>query len=880
MKKSRQKKIISEIICLFIGIIFSIVGLYYFHMQYLCYEYTPLQFILAVVVCFGGALLSIPLSRNAGKKKTVINAVITALVFAIVLIGLMLLTNAVIGNGELNQIALIIPVYLSFIMITVLAFLCVFRIFDKKILKAILSALILTGFVIGSYSYIVPFVIDEIYDGYKAPIPALSTYTNMKADDKVINGDFYVSTRGNDSNSGAKDAPFRTIEKAVEAVRNTDKTNKNGITVCIEGGEYRVSALEFTKEDSGTADCPITYCAIGGEVILNGGVTLSPDDFKSVGEYPEISDRLTPEARENVVVVNLTEAPYSLSKDDWGKIYAIGSYHTAASYDGDYTGELYCELFVNDKRQTLARYPDAEFLYTEEVVKTGLGKESDGALTTVENWDEIRNPESDIYKVDSELAQRISGWKTLDDIWMFGYWKYDWADASSPIGSFDAETCELSPKFVSLYGTKTDAPYYFFNVLEELTSEGEWYLDRENGLLCLWKPENIEAAQIDLSLSLNPVINAQANYLTFDGITVKGTRSDGIVITGNNNTVQNCLIKNVAGNALIMTGSNNLAYNNEITHTGKGGIILDGGDTQTLTPGNSKAENNYIHDWSEIYQTYQPAVTLLGVGNICSHNEMANSPHEAITYKGNNHIIEYNNIHDVCLLSDDAGAIYSGRSWVWYGNIIRYNCIYNVGSGDHRPDGIYLDDALSGQQVYGNLLINIPKNSIHIGGGRDNVVTNNIIVNSGENAIYFDERARDGALNSGWFTHAHIGSGDMWDALYASPWKSEIWQNTFSEYKTMTDDISESDSAAYIPNPASIVKGNLIFNKYKIIGDIHTSAYRFSDISDNKIYSLNKAEEIFVDINSGNYNIKDIEILKNTIPGFKNIPLDKIGRTN
>ena len=62
---------------------------------------------------------------------------------------------------------------------------------------------------------------------------------------------------------------------------------------------------------------------------------------------------------------------------------------------------------------------------------------------------------------------------------------------------------------------------------------------------------------------------------------------------------------------------------------------------------------------------------------------------------------------------------------------------------------------------YGNLLINIPRNSIHIGGGRDNTVSNNIIVNSGENAIYFDERAREGALNNGWFTHAHIGSGDI-----------------------------------------------------------------------------------------------------------------------
>ena len=879
MNNKCQKRKIAEIICFISGIAFSIVGLYYFHMQYLCYRYTVLQFILATVVCLGGALLSIPLSRNSGKRKTAMNAAISALVFGVLLVGVMLLINSIIGNGELNQIALIVPVYLSFIAVTLLVLLSIFKIFNRKILKAILVLVVLTGFVIGSYSYLVPFITEETYGGYKAPIPALSTFTDKK-DDKMINGDFYVSTKGNDSNGGTKDAPFLTIEKAVEAIRNIDKANKSGITVCIEAGEYRVSSLDFTKEDSGTAECPITYCAIGGEVILNGGVTLSPDDFKSVSEYPEISERLASEVRKNVVVADLTKAPYSLTNSDWGKIYAIGSYHTAESYDGDYTGELYCELFVNDKRQSLARYPDNDYLLTEEVVSTGLGKESDGALTEVKDWDKIRNPESDVYRINSELAQRITGWKTLDDVWMFGYWKYDWADASSPIGSFNAHTGEISPKFVSLYGTKTQAPYYFFNVLEELTTEGEWYLDRENGLLCLCKPENIKESQIDLTLSLNPVINAEADYLIFDGITVKGTRSDAVVINGNNNTVQNCLIKNVAGNALIMTGSNNLAYNNEIAHTGKGGIILDGGDGETLVSGNSKADNNYIHDWSEIYQTYQPAVTLLGAGNICSHNEMANAPHEAITYKGNNHIIEFNNIHDVCLLSDDAGAIYSGRSWVWYGNIIRYNCIYNIGSDEHKPDGIYLDDALSGQQIYGNLLINIPRNSIHIGGGRDNAVVNNIIVNSGENAIYFDERARDGALNNGWFTHAHIGSGDMWDALYDSPWQSEIWQEAFPEYKTMTDDISKSESAEYIPNPACTVKGNLIFNRRREIGDIYTSARRFSDISDNRVYFLDKTNGIFADINSGNYNIKDIENLRKSVPDFENIPLDEIGRIN
>lgn len=876
MKKIFQNKKIKGILCLISGIVLSLVGLYFFHMQYLCYRYTPLLFILALVVCLGAELLSLPIS----EKKKALYCTLTEAVVALVLVGGMLAINAVIGNGELNSAALYIPVYLTFIIITVLAIVCIFRIFGNKTIKAVLTLAVLAGFAIGSYSYAVPFVTDEIYGGYKAASPALSTYTETEADDKMINGDFYVSTNGSDAADGTKEAPFLTIEKAVEAVRNTDKAGKTGITVCIEGGEYRVSSLTFTKEDSGTADCPITYRAYNGEVTFNGGVTLSPDSFVSVSQYSEIAQRLSPEAQKNTVVLDLTKAPYSLTKEDWGKIFAIGSYHTAASYDGDYVGELYCELFVNDKRQTLARYPDDGYLYTGEVVKTGQGKESDGALTEVKDWDKIRNPEPDVYSVSPELADRVAGWKTLDDVWMFGYWKYDWADASSPVGSFDAQKGEISPKFVSLFGTKTDAPYYFFNVLEELTAEGEWYLDRENGLLCLWKPESIENARIDLSLSLNPIISAESDYLTFDGITVKGTRSDAVVITGNNNTVQNCLIKNVAGNALVMNGSNNLAYNNEITRTGKGGIYISGGDTQTLTHGNSKADNNYIHDWSEIYQTYQPAVTLEGAGNVCSHNEMANSPHEAITYRGNNHVIEYNNIHDVCLLSDDAGAIYSGRSWVWYGNVIRFNCIYNIGSGDHKPDGIYLDDALSGQQIYGNLLINVPRNSIHIGGGRDNLVKNNIIVNSGQNAVYFDDRARDGALNGGWFTHAHVGSGDMWDALYASPWQSEIWQNAFPGYKTLTDDVSASETENYIPNPASTVKGNLIFNIHKEIGDICSAAYRFSDISDNKICFIGDADEVFVDAESGNYEIRNIDSLREDIPDFENIPLKKIGRMN
>ncbi len=689
------------------------------------------------------------------------------------------------------------------------------------------------------------------------------------------NADFYVSPDGNDENDGSSEHPFATVERARDAVRSIDRTGLDGITVAIKAGDYRISSLDFTAEDSGTEECPVTYCTYGdGEVVFNGGISISGKDFTAVSDSAMLS-RLSAKARDKVRCIDTEK--YSITKEQYGKIHAIGSYHTAGKYDGDYVGDLYCELFVNDKRQTIARYPDSGYLYTEKVIKTGLGRESNGAATTVPGWDGIRNPESDVYGISGKLADRINGWATLDDVWMFGFWKYDWADASTLIGSFDYDKKELSPKFVSMYGAKTGAPYYFFNVFEELDSEGEWYLDRDSGIIYIYPGADFDSAKIDLTLSTKPIINVNADYLTFAGLTVKGTRGDAIYVNGNNVTVKNCLVKNVAGNAVVMNGSNNLVSENEITHTGKGGIIISGGDRVTLTPGNNKADNNLIHDWSEIYQTYQPAVTLNGVGNICSHNEIYNSPHEAITYSGNNHVIEYNVIHDVCLLSDDAGAIYAGRRWDWYGTVIRYNCIYNLGADGHTPDGIYMDDALSGQTIYGNLLINVPKIGLHLGGGRDLEVHNNIIINSNDRPISYDQRAIDG-VNGGWFTISKP-TGSIWTNLYASPWKTELWQNAYPGTARLKDDFNNTDDPDFAPNPSySNVTGNLIVNAGGKIGSVSEKADEYSNISGNAVYRLTKLSGIFNSPENGDYTLKENSKVFEKIPGFENLPISEMGR--
>ena len=151
-KNIKVKK--SDVICFLAGLVFVIVGLYYFHMQYLCYEYTPLQFILGFVVCLGGALLSLPISKGSDKKKKALKAVAVALVFALSLVGLMLLINVVIGSGNLEMSALIIPVCVTFLIAGVMALLCVFRMFSDKTFKTVLSVLIGLGIAIAGFIYI------------------------------------------------------------------------------------------------------------------------------------------------------------------------------------------------------------------------------------------------------------------------------------------------------------------------------------------------------------------------------------------------------------------------------------------------------------------------------------------------------------------------------------------------------------------------------------------------------------------------------------------------------------------------------------------------------------------------------------------------------
>lgn len=85
--------------------------------------------------------------------------------------------------------------------------------------------------------------------------------------------EFYVAPGGADTNPGTKARPFATLTHARDAVRKAKTREHRPITVLLRGGTYMMEEpLVLGPEDSGTAECPVTYAACPDEKpVISGG---------------------------------------------------------------------------------------------------------------------------------------------------------------------------------------------------------------------------------------------------------------------------------------------------------------------------------------------------------------------------------------------------------------------------------------------------------------------------------------------------------------------------------------------------------------------------------------------------------------------------------
>ena len=319
---------------------------------------------------------------------------------------------------------------------------------------------------------------------------------------------------------------------------------------------------------------------------------------------------------------------------------------------------------------------------------------------------------------------------------------------SSPLAALDREQrlIKAAPPH-GLYGFRKGQRFYFLNVLEELDQLGEWFLDRAAGLLYFWPPNGSgESSSIAAMLSLldQPLVRLSgAAHVTFQGLTLEATRGDAVVIQGGaGNRIRGCTIRNIGNWAVrVEGGTGHGVVDCDVFDTGDGGVSLSGGDRQTLVSGGHFVENCHFARQGRWSKCYVPAVLMSGVGHRTAHNLIHDHPHCAILFGGNEHLIEFNEIHHIALETGDVGAIYTGRDWTCRGNRLRHNFIHHTGGVGMGSMGVYMDDCVSGTEVFGNVFYKVHW-AMFIGGGRDHRVENNLFVDC-DPAVRMDGRGLD-----------------------------------------------------------------------------------------------------------------------------------------
>ncbi|MEO8413087.1 MAG: right-handed parallel beta-helix repeat-containing protein [Ginsengibacter sp.] len=517
----------------------------------------------------------------------------------------------------------------------------------------------------------------------------------------------YVSTMGNDSWSGrlrqpnqdTTDGPFATLEGARDAIRLLKEDNKlpgGEVIVTIQAGVYELAGtFELEAKDGGTDSLSrIIYRGEKGkEVRLSGGKNLTQWD---VVTDKNILEKFRPGVRGKIYQSNLS----AIGINDFGSPGGGG-----------------IELFFNDKPMWISRYPNKGF-----VKITGL---------LYEDTVDIRGTKGDKVGKFNYDDKRINEWKNEKDGWVDGYWFWDWSEQRQKIASIDTQKMlmEVAPPYHN-YGYRIGQWFYGFNLLSEIDEPGEYYVDREKGILYFYPPSDITKGHAFVSVNKNIISLHKVSFLTIRGMILEGCRDTVITMKDCTNALLvGCTIRNAGDEGVIINGGmRNGVVGCDIYDVGAGGITITAGDRKTLVAGACFADNNNIHHIARIKRVYYPGISLNGVGNRATHNRIAHLPHMAIYFSGNDHVMEYNEIWDVCYESNDAGAIYAGRNWNMRGNIIRYNYLHDISGFEGKGCvGVYLDDAFSGVDVTGNVFDKVTR-AMMIGGGRDNNVLNNIFI--------------------------------------------------------------------------------------------------------------------------------------------------------
>ena len=570
----------------------------------------------------------------------------------------------------------------------------------------------------------------------------------------------FVSTVGDDSGDGSEEEPLRTLEKAIDVANEMREDSDKLIEILLREGTYSVTntikIINSQKDDS-----LLKISAYQGEkVTINAGVDIPLSDM-SIADSNFTNAIIDKPNAGSVLQYNLKDAQI----EDLGEISLRG--HLISDEK-----EAQAELSLNGEVQKLAGWPNGEY--------TGLIKPTDSNEYGKRTKSGIANGCS--FQVNYD---RPSQWSKPEQAWLSGTIGPNYEFDYYPVSRFDSEEKRVYLSRGALEKYYTEPYYRFENVPEELDEPGEYYIDRQSGMLYFYPPEDAPKDSVLTITMSTPTLDVSgkapnsmfrienSKNIVFENLIFKGGR--GSAITGKNNSnIQfiNCEINSFGENGIRFDASTDIKISDcKIHDVGQDGILfVSCGNYKTLSPSNIVVSNNDIYNFARLERSYKTGIDFgyRCVGATAANNHIHNGPHAGMIFYGVNNDIYGNEFDNLVTEFSDMDALYCNNSnYPWErGNKIHNNYFHDIGkssmNGRHQINvrAIRTDNRGCGLNIYENLFYNIGDGGNGNGNngigaitaeGTRNRIFNNLFVDCNE--AYFNtlqykeiETADDGTL--------------------------------------------------------------------------------------------------------------------------------------
>ena len=545
---------------------------------------------------------------------------------------------------------------------------------------------------------------------------------------------FYLATNGNDqwsgraaaANAAGSDGPLRSLPAARDAIRRARAVGKLGpVALRVRGGTYFLDTpLVIEPADSGSATAPVVFEAYENEKpVISGGRVIS--GFRRNGSLWEAT---IPEVK-------------------------AGNWY-------------FRQLFVNGQRRQRARSPNTGYYRIARLLP--CPRDARGNVVASDKF---------VF-----AAHDLKPWARLGDVNVV--LMHSWETSIHPLKAVDPQssTVEFAVPLKEWWGLgywEKAQRYYVENALELLDEPGDWYLNRDTGVLSYWPlPGEKLGKAVVVAPRLTELVRLAGNadqgrfveHVTLRGLALH--HADWVLSPQGNSSTQAAV---EVPAAVMADGARHCALEGcEVAHVGTYGVwfrrgckdcrvqrnrLFDLGaggirvgeanmaPTDAAESSRILVDNNHIFDGGRVYAAGVGIWVAQSSHNRISHNDIHDLLYSGMSIGWNwddapnrthHNTIELNHVHDLGhgVLSD-MGLIYC--LGVSPGSVIRNNVFHDIWPYANPPLawGIYLDATCGDYLVENNLVYNTLCGGLMFNnGGHGHVIQNNIFALSANQALW------------------------------------------------------------------------------------------------------------------------------------------------